>query len=88
MTEGWLKGAVVGFDCRIEREAVVEDSILLGWVRVGRGAEVQRAILDKGVLVHPGARVGVNAAADRRRGFVLSDDGITCVPKGAVVGPE
>jgi glucose-1-phosphate adenylyltransferase len=85
VTEGWLKGAVVGFDCRIASGAVVEDSILFDGVSLGRGAEVRRAILDKGVHVGPGAGVGFDPDADRLRGFVLSAAGITCVPKGTVI---
>ncbi|MBV8574589.1 MAG: hypothetical protein JOZ58_06040 [Acetobacteraceae bacterium] len=57
MCGGWVRGSVIGFDCRVEHGAVVEDSILFDRV-VGPGAEVRRAILDKGVRVEPGARVG------------------------------
>ncbi len=82
---GSLRGVVVGFDCRIERGAVVEDSVLFDRSVIGRGAEVRRAILDKGVVVRSGARVGVDSVVDRNRGFVVSEEGITCVPKGTVV---
>jgi glucose-1-phosphate adenylyltransferase len=85
VAEGWLRGAVVGFDCRIDDLAVVEDSILFDGACVGRGAEVRRAILDEGVQVLPGARIGFDADADRRRGFVVSEGGITCVPTDTVV---
>ncbi|MDB5308521.1 MAG: Glucose-phosphate adenylyltransferase [Gemmataceae bacterium] len=83
---GWVRGSVVGFDCRIEAGAVVEDSILFDRVAVGPGAEVRRAILDKGVRVLPGAHVGCDPDADRARGFVVSEAGVTCVAKDAVVG--
>ncbi len=63
----------------------MEDSILFDGVSIGRGAEVRRSIIDKGVRVGPGARVGCDPDNDRRRGFVRSAEGITCVPKGAVV---
>jgi glucose-1-phosphate adenylyltransferase len=88
VSEGWLRGAVVGFDCRIDQQAVVEDTILFDRAAVGRGAEVRRAILDKGVEVRPGARVGVDPDDDRRRGFVVSEGGVTCVPKGVVVAAD
>ncbi len=85
MAEGWLRGAVVGFDCRIDRDAVVEDSILFDGASVGRGAEVRRAILDDGVQVRPGARVGFDPEEDRGQGLVVSDGDITCVPTDTVV---
>ena len=81
-----MRGSVVGFDCRVEAGAVVEDSILFDRVAVGPGAEVRRAILDKGVRVVPGARVGVDPDEDRARGFVVSEGGVTCVAKDTVVG--
>jgi glucose-1-phosphate adenylyltransferase len=87
VTEGWVRGSVVGFDCRVEAGAVVEDSVLFDGVSVGAGAEVHRAILDKGVRLAPGARVGFDPDADRGRGFVVSETGVTCVPKGTTVGP-
>jgi glucose-1-phosphate adenylyltransferase len=85
VAEGWLRGAVVGFDCRIDRDAVVEASILFDGASVGRGAEVRRAILDDGVQVRPGARVGFDPEEDRGRGLVVSEGDITCVPSDTVV---
>ena len=57
VSEGWLKGSVVGFDCRISAESTVEDSILFDGVSIERGAQVRRAIVDKGVQIRPGARL-------------------------------
>jgi len=83
---GGVRGAVVGFDCRVEAGSVVEDSILFDRVVVGPGAEVRGAILDKGVRVEPGARVGFDPVEDLARGFVVSEGGVTCVAKDVVVG--
>ena len=53
-------------------------------VDVGRNAVVRRAILDKNVRVEPGAEIGVDPVADRER-FVVSDNGVVVIGKGAVV---
>ena len=80
-----MRGSVVGFDCRIEARAIVEDSILFD-PGVGRvDAEVRRAILDDGVQVRPGARIGIEPDADWARGCVVSEGGVTCVPADTVV---
>jgi glucose-1-phosphate adenylyltransferase len=85
---GSLWGAVIGFDCRIDRDATVEESILFDRAFVGCGARVRRAILDEGVQVRPRARIGFDPEEDRARGFVVSEGGITCVPTEAVVEPR
>jgi glucose-1-phosphate adenylyltransferase len=64
--------------------AEVEDSVLMPGVDVGRRAVVRRAILDKNVRVEPGAEIGVDPVADRER-FVVSDNGVVVIGKGAVV---
>jgi glucose-1-phosphate adenylyltransferase len=64
--------------------AKVEGSVLFSGVDVGRRAIVRNAILDKDVIVEPGASVGVDLDLDRER-FTVSDAGVVVVPKGARV---
>ena len=82
---GGCGGRWSGSTAGSRRGAVVEDSILFDRACGRPGAEVRRAILDKGVQVRPGARVGVDPDEDRARGFVVSEGGVTCVPKDVVV---
>jgi glucose-1-phosphate adenylyltransferase len=65
--------------------AEVEASVVMHGVDVGAGAVVRNAILDKNVVVWPGAMVGVDAANDRARGFRITDGGIVVVGKGEQV---
>jgi glucose-1-phosphate adenylyltransferase len=62
----------------------ISSSVLMHQVEVGRNAVVRNAIVDKHVRIAPGAQVGVDEAADRER-FVVSDNGIVVIGKGAVV---
>lgn len=79
---GTLRRCVVSPGVRVESKALVEDSVLLQDVHVGEGAVVRRAILDKNVVVPPGARIGVDPAEDARRGFTLSEGGVVVLGKG------
>ena len=65
--------------------STITDSVLFDHVRVGAGARVHRAILDKNVVLHDGATVGVNRERDLERGFTVTESGITVVGKGAVI---
>jgi glucose-1-phosphate adenylyltransferase len=68
----------------VDSHALVEDSVLMHDVVVGAGAIVRRSILDKHVVVPPGARIGCDPEDDRRR-FTLSPAGITVLGKGQTV---
>ncbi|HLS03890.1 MAG TPA: glucose-1-phosphate adenylyltransferase, partial [Actinomycetales bacterium] len=60
-------------------------SVLMDDVFVGRHAQIDRASIDKNVIVEEGARVGLDSEHDRARGFTISESGLTVVPKGVVI---
>ena len=66
---------------RIHSYCQIEDAILLPNATVNRHARVRRAIVDRGVELPPGARVGFNAAEDRRR-HTVSEGGVVVVTPG------
>jgi len=55
--------------------AQVEDSILLPDVEISEKAHVRKAIIDRGVRVAPGDRIGYDLENDRKR-FFVTDSGI------------
>jgi len=79
---GLLERCVVGPRCRINSYSHVQDSILFEAVDVGRHAQIRRAIIDKGVKVPPGMKIGFDEALDRRRGLTLTENGIVVIAKG------
>ncbi|MDO5700390.1 MAG: glucose-1-phosphate adenylyltransferase [Bowdeniella nasicola] len=79
---GEVLGSVLGPHVRVNSWSSVRESVVFDSVNVGRNATVVRAILDKNVVVEEGAHVGIDHEYDRARGFTVTDNGITVVPKG------
>jgi glucose-1-phosphate adenylyltransferase len=50
-------------------------------VKIGAGAVIRHAILDKSVVVDPGAQIGVDLERDKAR-FTISEGGVVVVGKG------
>jgi len=59
--------SIISPDVRVNSYALVEDSILLDGVEVGRRARIRRAIIDKEVKIPPGFEIGWNRELDRAR---------------------
>jgi glucose-1-phosphate adenylyltransferase len=81
---GTVRRSILSPRVRIHSRALVEESVLMNDVDVGRGAIVRRAIVDKNVWIAPGAKIGVDPKADRER-FTVSEGGIVVIGKDARV---
>ena len=76
----------------VERRVVDDGAELsrpscMGNVNVGKGARLNRCIIDKNVVVPPGFEIGFDHDADAER-FYMSDNGIVTVPKNYQIDPR
>jgi glucose-1-phosphate adenylyltransferase len=78
---GTARRSILSSNVVVHSFALVEDSILMEGVDVGRGAVIRRAIIDKNVVVPDGARIGEDLAADRER-YTVTDSGLVVIGKG------
>jgi glucose-1-phosphate adenylyltransferase len=78
---GHVRRSVLSPNVRVNSYAVVEDSIVLSGVDIGRHSRIRRAIVDKDVKIPPGTTLGYDADADRRRGFMVTEAGVVIVAK-------
>ena len=81
---GHLNRTVASYDVLVSAGSFVDASVLMPSVKIGERAVVRRAILDKNVIVEPGAQIGVDLERDSQR-FTISPSGIVVVGKGVRV---
>jgi glucose-1-phosphate adenylyltransferase len=72
---GNVERSVISPGVHVDRDAIVRDSVILNGTRICHGAVVERAVIDKDVVVGAGARVG------------RLEEEITLVGKGAEIPP-
>lgn len=82
-----VESSVIGTHDFVGEGAYVQRSVLLDNVTIGRGCVIRNAIIDKNVVVPDGTLIGVDHDEDRRRGFVVSEGGVTVLGKGQIVAP-
>ena len=80
--EGEVINCVLGTGVKIERGALVKDSVLMDNVTVGAGAEITYSIIAPEVKVGGGARLG--APREVAAGVTVIGEGVT-VPAGCVI---
>jgi glucose-1-phosphate adenylyltransferase len=78
---GKVLKSVLSPGVRVNSYAEVEESILFHNVAVGMRAKIRRAIIDKGVKVPDGMKIGYDLEKDRKK-FYVSEEGIVVIPKG------
>ena len=77
---GSVWNSILSRNVVVEDDAVVENSILFEHVSIGCGTRMKRCIVDKGVRVPAGERIGFDQELDSQR-FDVSEDGVVVIPK-------
>ena len=65
---------------RLNSYSEVDRCVLFPQVDVGRHAHLRRCIVDKGVRIPPGERIGFDLEKDAER-FTVSDEGIVAITR-------
>jgi glucose-1-phosphate adenylyltransferase len=86
LSGGMAERSILSPGVHLDAGASVHDSVLMDGVRIGRGAVVRRAIIDKNVVVPDGVRIGVDETHDRAH-FVITTGGVRVIGKNQIIHP-
>lgn len=77
---GSVQHSILFSNVFVDDQAMVEDSLVLNNVKIGKGVILRKCIIEKGVTIPDGESVGVDLAKDLMR-FTVSEGGVVVVPK-------
>ena len=76
---GEVVRSLLSYNVRVGSHSRVEESVILPEAEIGDHCRIRRAIIDRGARIPDNTIIGEDPAADRARGFRVSDDGIVLV---------
>lgn len=74
-----VRHSILSANVRVNSWALVEDSVVLPQVNVGRHAKIRKAILDRGCNIPENMEIGYDLKKDQERGFDVSPGGVVTV---------
>ena len=78
---GMIQKSILAPGVIVERDAVVEESIIFGDVTIEPGVRIKRAIIDEESIIKSGTSVGYDQQADKQRDCTVSAGGVVVVPR-------
>ena len=78
---GTVSDSILSPGVIVERDAVIEQSVIFDDVIIEPGVRLKRVIVDKRTTIRAGVSIGYNREEDERRGYTISDNGIVVVSK-------
>ncbi|HZS33395.1 MAG TPA: glucose-1-phosphate adenylyltransferase [Methylomirabilota bacterium] len=76
-----IRNSILGRGVWVNEGAVIEDSIVMDFTAVGKGARLRRAIVDRYNIIPAGREVGYDPDADREH-YRVDPSGLVVVPRG------
>ena len=76
-----IRNSILGRGVWVNEGAVIEDSIVMDFTSVGKGAHLRRSIVDRYNIIPAGHQLGLDPIADRDR-YRVDPSGLVVVPRG------
>jgi glucose-1-phosphate adenylyltransferase len=76
-----IRNSILGRNVWVNEGAMIEDSIIMDYTTIGKGARLRRAIVDRFNIVPADAEIGIDPTDDRRR-FHVEPSGLVVMPRG------
>ena len=78
-----VRNSILGRGVWVNEGAVVEDSIIMDFTAVGKGARLSRVIVDRFNIIAAGDEIGLDPSTDAAR-FHIDAGGLVVIPRGGL----
>ncbi len=78
-----ISNSIIRREAVIEEDVVLENCIIMDYVRVCRGARLRNVIVDRHNIIEAGDTIGFDRERDAQR-YTVSPGGVTVIPSGQV----
>jgi glucose-1-phosphate adenylyltransferase len=76
-----LRNSILGRSVWVNEGAIIEDSIIMDFTSIGKGARIRRAVVDRFNIIAADSEIGYDPDTDRRR-YHVEPSGLVVVPRG------
>ena len=81
IVSGIVRNSILSRNVVVRSWAIVDESVIMDGVVVGRHCKIKKTIIDKNNIIPPYTDIGYNPVEDRKR-FTITPRGIVVVPSG------
>ncbi len=76
-----IKNSIIFYNVNVSENSEISNSLILGNNIIGRNVIIKKAIIDRSVYIPDNIIIGLDKEFDKQRGFTISKDGVTIVPR-------
>jgi glucose-1-phosphate adenylyltransferase len=74
-----VRQSVLFSNVHVREGAYLEQAVVLPDARIGPGVALKKVVIDRGCVIPEGVSIGIDPVEDKRRGFFVTDRGVTLV---------
>ncbi len=84
VSDATIRTSLLRREVVVEPGAVIEDCVIMDYARIGAGARLRHAIIDRHNAIAPGTQIGYDHDRDRAAGYHVTEGGLVVLPLGDV----
>ncbi len=76
-----IENSILSYNVKVNKGTLISSSLILGNNEIESGVMIKRAIVDRGIFIPENTSIGIDRQQDLARGFIISKEGVTVVPR-------